>query len=309
MGAPPATIIVPRIETDVGRDVALCARLRSQVSVTSPILLRNNVQVSGRGTQPIVFAHGFGCDQMMWRFVAPAFEETHRVVRFDYVGAGRSDLSQYDPQRYATLQGYASDVLEVCDSLDLHDAIFVGHSVSAVIGLLAANRRPSRFARLILIGPSPFYLNDPPHYHGGFEQADLLGLLDMMEKNYTAWAGALAPMVVGNPDRPEHAAELESSFCATDPVIARRFAQATFLSDHRADVQEVRVPSLIMQCARDAIAPEAVGRWLAQHLPQATYHALRATGHCPHLTHPDETIAVMKAYLDAPAGVAELGLA
>lgn len=273
------------------------------------ILTRNNVRVSGRGTQPLLFAHGFGCDQAMWRFVAPAFEATHRVVLFDYVGAGKSDITAYSATRYGTLQGYASDVLEVCDALDLHDVLFVGHSVSATIGMLAATRRPSRFARLLQIGPSPSYLNDPPHYFGGFDRQDLTGLLDMMEKNYTGWAGALAPVITGNSDRPEYAQELEASFCATDPVIARRFAEATFLSDHRRDVADVPVPSLIMQCAQDAIAPVAVGRWLAQHLPQSTYHAMQATGHCPHLTHPEETIAVMRAYLDTPAGSPTLALA
>lgn len=272
------------------------------------ILSRNNVRVSGQGAQPLLFAHGFGCDQAMWRYVAPAFEATHRVILFDYVGAGKSDLGAYDETRYCTLQGYASDVLEVCDALDLQDVLFVGHSVSATVGMLAAARRPSRFERLLHIGPSPCYLNDPPHYHGGFDRPDLVGLLEMMEKNYTGWAGALAPVIVGNPDRPEYAQELESSFCATDPLIARRFAEATFLSDHRRDVAQVPVPSLIMQCAQDAIAPVAVGQWLAQHLPRSTYHAMKATGHCPHLTHPDETITVMRAYLDSPAGAPALAL-
>ncbi len=254
----------------------------------------------------MVFAHGFGCDQAMWRFVAPAFESTHKVVLFDYVGAGRSDVTAYDSTRYSSLQGYASDVLEILEALDLQQVIFVGHSVSAVIGMLAALRRPSRFARLVLVGPSPNYLNDPPQYFGGFEQQDIRGLLDMMEKNYTGWAGALAPTIVGNPERPEHAAELEASFCATDPAIARRFAEATFLSDHREDVIQVTVPSLIMQCAQDAIAPTAVGEWMARRVPHSTYHALSASGHCPHLTHPDETIRVIRAYLDGPAGMPSL---
>ena len=265
------------------------------------VFIRNNVRVSGHGDRSIVFAHGFGGDQAMWRFVAPAFEATHKVVLFDYVGAGRSDLRAYDPTRYGTLQGYASDVLEVIEALELHDVIFVGHSVSATVGMLASLRRPSRFSRLVHVGPSPSYLNDPPHYRGGFEPQDITGLLDMMEKNYTGWAGALAPVIAGNADRPEHAAELEASLRATDPAIARRFAEATFLSDHRRDVPQVSVPSLIMQCAQDAIAPESVGRWLAQHLPNSTYHAMEATGHCPHLTHPEETIRVIRAYLEAPA--------
>lgn len=270
------------------------------------VLSRNNVHVSGQGQEVIVFAHGFGCDQAMWRFVAPAFEATHRVVLFDYVGSGKSDLSAYDATRYSTLQGYASDVLEVCDALEHSHVVFVGHSVSATVGMLAATRRPAQFERLVLVGPSPCYINHPPQYHGGFERQDLDGLLEMMEKNYTAWAGSLAPVIVGNPEHPEYAAELEASFCATDPVIARRFAQATFLSDHRHDVPQVPVPSLIMQCAQDSIAPEPVGRWLAQELPQSTYHALAATGHCPQLTQPDETIDVIRRYLAAPAGMSAL---
>lgn len=265
-------------------------------------LTRNNVRVSGRGTQPMLFAHGFGCDQAMWRFVAPAFEETHRVVRLDYIGSGSSDISAYDHSRYGTLDGYASDILEVCAALDLSDVVFVGHSVSAMIGMLAAIREPQRFARLVLVGPSPCYLNHPPAYSGGFNEDDLRGLLDMMEKNYTGWAGALAPVIVANADRPELAQELEASFCAIDPVIAGHFARAMFLSDHRVDVPRVTTPSLIMQCAHDAIAPASVGQWLAQHLPNSTYHALQATGHCPHLTHPAETIEVLRRYLAAPPG-------
>lgn len=269
-------------------------------ALSMSVLSRNNVRVSGRGEQYMIFAHGFGCDQAMWRYVAPAFEDSHRVVRFDYVGAGQSDVTAYDATRYGTLQGYASDVLEVIEALAAQQVVFVGHSVSATVGMLAAIRRPSRFDRLIHVGPSPSYLNDPPHYHGGFAKEDLLGLLDMMEKNYSGWAGALAPVVTGNPDHPEFAAELEASFCANDPVIARAFAKATFLSDHRRDVVAVPVPSLIIQCAQDNIAPESVGRWLADHLPLSTYHALEATGHCPHLTHPDETIRAIRSYLDGP---------
>ncbi|GAB1344165.1 sigma factor SigB/phosphatase RsbP regulator RsbQ [Gemmatimonas sp.] len=240
----------------------------------------------------------------MWRYVAPAFEATHKVVLFDYVGAGGSDLRAYDATRYGTLQGYASDVLEVIEALELTNVILVGHSVSATVAMLASLRRPSRFSRLVLVGPSPCYLNDPPHYRGGVEPADLTALLDTMETNYTGWAGALAPVFVGNPDAPEHVAEIAASFCATDPAIARRFAEAMFLSDHRHDVPHVSVPSLIMQCAQDAIAPEAVGQWLARHLPHSTYQALEATGHCPHLTHPEETVRVIRAYLEAAVGTA-----
>jgi sigma-B regulation protein RsbQ len=195
--------------------------------MVSPVLSRNNVKVFGRGTQPMLFAHGFGCDQNMWRFVTPAFENDYRIVLFDYVGSGKSELASYDPERYATLDGYTEDVLDVCRALDLRDVIFVGHSVSGMIGLLAANRAPELFERLILIGPSPRYINDAPDYVGGFERTDIEGLLETMEKNYIGWANFLAPAIMKNPDRPELTAELEASFCSTDPVIARRPSSRT----------------------------------------------------------------------------------
>ncbi len=207
------------------------------------VLVRNNVKVTGRGTQPMLFAHGFGCDQNMWRFVTPAFEGDYRVVLFDYVGSGKSDLSEYSPDRYAGLEGYAQDVLDVCAALGLRDVIFVGHSVSGVVGMLAAIREPERFERLILVGPSPRYINEPPEYVGGFERSDITGLLDVMEKNYIGWANFLAPVVMKNPERPELARELEESFCSTDPKIARKFAEVTFFSDNRDDLSKVPVPS------------------------------------------------------------------
>jgi sigma-B regulation protein RsbQ len=263
------------------------------------VLGRNNVKVFGRGTQPMLFAHGFGCDQNMWRFVTPAFERDYRIVLFDYVGSGKSDLSAYDPARYATLDGYADDVLEVCRALDLRDVLFVGHSVSSMVGVLAANREPDRFSRLIMVGPSPRYINDGPDYVGGFERGDIEGLLETMEKNYIGWANFLAPAIMKNPDRPELSQELEASFCSTDPVIARRFAEATFFADNRADLSAVRVPSLIMQCSDDMIAPLAVGDYLNRALPGSTLVVLSATGHCPHMSHPDETIRVIQEYLAA----------
>jgi sigma-B regulation protein RsbQ len=265
------------------------------------VLTRNNVRVSGRGTRSMLFAHGFGCDQTMWRFVTPAFEQDYRIVLFDYVGSGRSDLGAYDAERYATLDGYAADVLDVIHALDLRDVIFVGHSVSGMVGVLAANREPERFERLVLVGPSPRYVNDPP-YVGGFERADLEGLLETMEKNYIGWANFLAPAIMQNADRPELGRELEASFCSTDPVIARRFAEATFFSDNRADVRDVRVPSLIMQCSDDIIAPAAVGEFLHREMPGSTLRQLRATGHCPHMSHPEETIAAIRDYLGHPVG-------
>jgi sigma-B regulation protein RsbQ len=263
-------------------------------------LHRNNVKIFGKGTQPMLFAHGFGCDQNMWRFVTPAFENDYRIVLFDYVGSGKSDLSAYDHERYSSLDGYAQDVLDICHAVDLRDIIFVGHSVSSMIGMLAANREPERFAKLVLIGPSPRYINDPPDYFGGFERADIVDLLETMEKNYIGWANFLAPAIMKNPDRPELTAELEASFCSTDPVMAKNFAQATFFADNRADLAAVRVPSLIMQCSDDMIAPEAVGEYVHRRLPGSVLARLRATGHCPHLSHPDETVAVMREYLELP---------
>jgi sigma-B regulation protein RsbQ len=268
------------------------------------VLARNNVKVSGRGTQPMLFAHGFGCDQNMWRFVAPAFENDYRVVLFDYVGSGRSDLGAYDAKRYSSLAGYAQDVLDVCHALDLHDVILVGHSVSSMIGVLAANREPERFAQLVLLGPSARYVNDAPDYVGGFERADLEGLIDMMDRNFIGWANFLAPVIMKNPDRPELEMELEESFCSTDPVIARRFAEATFFADNRADAARLRVPSLIVQAADDAIAPQSVGEYLRRVMPASTYRLLEVTGHCPHMSHPDETIAAIREYLGAVSRVA-----
>jgi len=266
--------------------------------MNTSVLTRNNVRVFGQGAQPMLFAHGFGCDQNMWRFVTPAFADDYKIILFDYVGSGKSDLAAYDPDRYSTLAGYTEDLLDVIHALDLRDVIFVGHSVSSMIGLLAANQEPERFARLIMVGPSPRYINDPP-YVGGFERKDIEGLLETMEKNYIGWANFLAPAIMKNPGRPELSRELEESFCSTDPVIARRFAQATFFSDNRADLPGARVPSLIMQCSDDLIAPFDVGEYLHRTLPDSTLRVLDATGHCPHMSHPEETIAVMREYLSA----------
>ncbi|HEX8696769.1 MAG TPA: alpha/beta hydrolase [Longimicrobium sp.] len=260
------------------------------------ILRRNNVKVSGRGTQPMLFAHGFGCDQNMWRFVAPAFEDDYRVVLFDYVGAGKSDVGAWDAGRYSTLGGYAQDVLDVVHALDLRDVVLVGHSVSSMVAVLAANREPERFDRLVLIGPSPRYVNDPP-YVGGFEPADIEGLLEMMDRNFIGWAGFLAPAIMKNPDRPELGEELTESFCSTDPVVARRFAEATFLADNRADLAHVTVPSLILQCTDDMVAPLEVGDYLHRELRGSTLKVMSATGHCPHMSHPEETIRLMQEYL------------
>jgi sigma-B regulation protein RsbQ len=246
----------------------------------------------------MLFAHGYGCDQNMWRFITPAFEQDYRVVLFDYVGSGKSDWSAYDPMRYGTLDGYVRDVLDVCAELDLRDVIFVGHSVSSMVGVLAANEEPERFASLILVGPSPRYINDVD-YVGGFERSDIEGLLDTMERNYLGWASFLTPVIMKNAERPELTKELEASFCSTDPEISRRFAEATFFADNRADLPKVKVPSLVMQCSDDAIAPLTVGEYTHRHLPGSILRVLEATGHCPHMSHPEETIQVIKEFLAA----------
>ncbi|WOD39505.1 alpha/beta hydrolase [Nodosilinea sp. E11] len=266
--------------------------------MATDILSRNHVRVFGQGRRSIVLAHGFGCDQNMWRFIVPAFEQDYRLILFDYVGSGQSDPQAYDPQRYSQLQGYAEDILEICAALSLEKAIFVGHSVSSMIGLLAAIAAPDRFERLVMIGPSPCYINDQD-YVGGFEQEDIDQLLDIMEKNYLGWAQFLAPVVMQNSDRPELSQELEASFCSTDPTMAMQFAKTTFYGDNRDDLAQMTVPSLILQCAEDAIAPAAVGHYLHQHLPHSTLALMTATGHCPQLSHPEETIRLIKTYLEA----------
>jgi sigma-B regulation protein RsbQ len=258
---------------------------------------RNAVTVTGRAHgQPIMFGHGYGCDQNMWRAVAPAFLDTHRVVLFDHVGAGRSDLGAYDDARYGTLDGYAEDILEIIHELDLWDVIFVGHSVSAIMGVLAAIREPDRFAKLILVGPSPRYINDGD-YVGGFDAIDLHAMLESLDSNYLGWSSATAPVIMGNPDRPELGDELTNSFCATDPAIARKFAHVTFMSDNRDDLGKVRTPTLILQCTDDVIAPLAVGAYVHENIPGSTLVVMNATGHCPNLSAPAETIAAIRSFL------------
>jgi sigma-B regulation protein RsbQ len=261
------------------------------------VIRRNNVKVTGRPDgRPMIFAHGFGCDQHMWRFVAPAFEDDHRVVLFDHVGAGGSDVAAYDPERYGSLEGYAADVLEICDALDLSDAVFVGHSVSTIIGVLAAARAPERIGRLVLIGPSPRYIDDQG-YTGGFAREDIEELLESLDSNFLGWSSAMAPAIMGNPDRPELGAELTESFCRMEPEIASRFARVTFLSDNRADLPAVRVPTLVLQCSDDAIAPRAVGEYVHREIPDSTFVQLAATGHCPNLSAPQETIEAIRAFV------------
>jgi sigma-B regulation protein RsbQ len=258
---------------------------------------RNNVALSGpAGGQPMMFAHGFGCDQNMWRHVAPAFADEYRIVLFDHVGAGHSDLSAYDRHRYATLNGYADDILEICRDLELHDVIFVGHSVSAMMGVLAAAREPERFAKLVLVGPSPRYIDDVD-YVGGFSREDIDGLLEQLDSNYLGWSQALAPTIMGRPDRPELGEELTNSFCRADPEIAKHFARVTFLSDNRDDLERVTTPALVLQCSDDVIAPTAVGEYVHNRLSNSTLVFMNATGHCPNLSAPDETIAAIREFL------------
>lgn len=258
---------------------------------------RNNVRVVGApGGRPMLFAHGFGCDQSMWRLVWPRFAQDHRVVLFDHVGHGGSDRESFDPARYASLDGYASDVLEICAELDLQDVVFVGHSVSAMIGALAAIREPERFARLIMVGPSPRYLDDEG-YVGGFARADIDELLGSLDSNFLGWSAAMAPVIMGNDDQPQLGEELTESFCATDPEIAKHFARVTFLSDNRADLAAVRAPTLILQCSSDVIAPLAVGEFVHREIPDSELVLLAATGHCPNLSAPEETADAIRSYL------------
>ena len=261
------------------------------------VLARNNVQVHGKADgQPMLFAHGFGCDQNMWRFVWPEFAAEHRIVLFDHVGSGGSDLAAYDAGRYGSLDGYAEDVLEICRELDLRDVVFVGHSVSAMMGVLAAVREPQRFARLVLVGPSPRYIDDE-EYRGGFTREDIEGLLESLDSNYLGWSSAMAPVIMGNSDRPELGEELTNSFCRTDPEIARQFARVTFMSDNRADLPKLQVPALVLQCTDDAIAPVEVGEYVSRTVPRGELVLLEASGHCPNLSAPAETVAAIKAFL------------
>jgi sigma-B regulation protein RsbQ len=258
---------------------------------------RNHVRVSGLPEgRPVVFAHGFGCDQNMWRFVAPDFEVDHRVVLFDHVGAGGSDLSAYDPEKYGSLSGYASDLVEICRELGRTDVVLVAHSVSAMIGVLAVARAPELFAALVMVGPNPRYVDDDD-YRGGFSRADIVALLDSLDSNHLGWSTTMAPVIMGNPDRPDLSAELTNSFCRTDPRVARQFARVTFLSDNRADLAAVRIPTLVLQCSADVIAPDVVGEYVHRQIPGSVLTRLRATGHCPHLSAPEETTAAIRAFL------------
>jgi len=263
----------------------------------SDALGRNNVRVLGNATgRPMVFVHGFGCSQEMWRFLTPAFEDDHRLVLYDLVGAGGSDLSAYDRGRYDSLHAHADDLVGILRALDLADAVVVAHSVGAVIAALAAAREPTRVGALVLVGPSPRYLNDGD-YVGGFEREDIDGLLDALDANYLGWSSVMAPLIMGNAERPELGEELAASFCRVDPAIAAHFARVTFLSDNRRDLAAVTTPTLVVQCSDDVIAPASVGAFVRDAMPDSTLVVLAATGHCPHLSAPDELAAAVRAYL------------
>ena len=266
-------------------------------SFRNKIIKRNNVHVFGEGEIPILFAHGFGCDQNMWRFITPDFEQNFRIILFDYVGSGNSDISAYRSNRYNSLDGYVQDVLDIIEALDLNDVIFVGHSVSSIIGALASIKKPHCFKSLLMIGPSPFYLNEPPEYHGGFEPEVINELLDLMKKNYIGWANVMASQIMQNEDAPELNRELEESFCSTDPVIVHEFAKVTFFSDNRDDLPLIKVPTLIIQCEDDSIAPKNVGKYMQSNINRSTYKSIPVNGHCPHLTHPEKVIPVIDNYL------------
>ncbi|MFE4054249.1 alpha/beta fold hydrolase [Streptomyces sp. YIM B13518] len=260
---------------------------------------RNNIRVTGRTSgRTVVLVHGFGCDQNMWRLVEPALAQDFRVVLFDYVGAGRSDLSAWQEERYSSLEGYARDVVEVCEELDLRDAVVVGHSVSAMAGVLARAAAPDRIGSLVMVCPSPCYI-DEDGYRGGFSAEDIDELLESLESNYLGWSATMAPVIMGNPDRPELGEELANSFCATDPDIARVFARTTFLSDSRKDLAGVTVPTLILECEQDVIAPPEVGAYVHAAIPGSELVTLNATGHCPQLSAPEATATAIRAFVSA----------
>ena len=257
---------------------------------------RNHVKVIGRGDKTLMFAHGYGCDQSMWRAVTPSFEDKYKIVLFDYVGAGLSDAAAFNRTRYSTLRGYAQDVLEIIDELDVAPVTFVGHSVSSMVGALASIESPSSFENIVMIGPSPCYINDEP-YMGGFNRADIDDLLQLLDSNHMGWSAMMAPVIMGNPDRPELAGELEASFCRTNPIFAQHFARVTFLSDNRSDLPKVTTRTLILQCDEDAIAPAAVGRYVHEAVPGSELVIMNAKGHCPHLSSPGEVTEAIERFL------------
>ena len=260
------------------------------------LIARNNITIHGDGNKSMLFVHGYGCDQNMWRFITPQFKKDYKIILIDLVGSGKSDENAYDFDKYSSLEGYADDIVEICDALDLKNLTYVGHSVSAMIGVLANLKKPTIFEKLIMIGPSPRYINDQDYY-GGFSQDDIDELIETLESNYLGWSSAMAPAIMGNADKPELAEELEQSFCQTNPEIAKHFAKATFLGDNRSDLNKLTTETLILQCNSDIIASIEVGQYVHKHVSNSEFVLLDATGHCPHLSAPKQTIEAMKSYL------------
>ncbi len=260
------------------------------------LIARNNITIHGDGNKSMLLVHGYGCDQNMWRFITPQFKDDYQIILIDLVGSGKSDENAYDYDKYSSLEGYADDIVEICDALEVKDVSFVGHSVSAMIGVLAALKNPAIFKKLIMIGPSPRYINDDD-YFGGFSQKDIDELLETLDSNYLGWSSTMAPVIMGNADRPELAEELEHSFCQSNPAIAKHFAKVTFLGDNRSDLDKLTIETLILQCSSDAIASIDVGQYVHNHISNSKFVVLDATGHCPHLSAPNQTIEAMKRYL------------
>ena len=259
---------------------------------------KHNAQILGKGEKTMLFVHGYGCDQNMWRFITPAFETSYKIVLIDLVGSGQSDLNAYDFDKYNTLQAHADDLLDLIEELCLKDVVLVGHSVSAIIGALASIQNPAAFDCTIMIGPSPRYISDHS-YNGGFSKESIDELVEALDSNYLGWSSAITPVIMGNPERPALAQELKNSFCRNNPEIAKHFARVTFLGDNRADLEKITVPSLILQCSSDVIAPLHVGIYVQQHIKESQLTQLKAKGHCPHLSEPEETIQSMKNFLSA----------
>jgi len=266
--------------------------------ISNHVLNRNSVKIIGNGPTTLMLAHGFGCDQNMWRFIIPSLEQKYRIVLFDYVGSGSSDISQYNKERYSSLEGYAKDIIEICDALKLSDVIFIGHSVSSIIGAIASIQIANIFSKMIMICPSPCFLNLPPDYLGGFEKQDLQELLNLMDKNYIGWADYLAPLIIGDTNSSELTGELSGSFCSTDPVVAKNFAKATFLSDYRHILKEIKQPTLIFQSKNDSLASPAIGEFINENITNSELEVIEADGHCLHMTHPEQITTSIFKYLD-----------
>ncbi|MBB6453124.1 sigma-B regulation protein RsbQ [Salirhabdus euzebyi] len=262
------------------------------------VLTRNNVTVKGEGEQPIIFASGFGFDQTVWSSVSNSFEQDFQIIQYDYVGFGDSDIAAYDQAKYSTLSGYVSDLLEIFDELKINNAIFVGHSIGSMIGILASTKRPELFSKLVLIGPSPYFLNEPPTYYGGFDKDDLDHLIDMMEKNYLEWVSNIAPTITNDPNRLDVTMDIEDRFYANNPTITRQFAEVIFFGDNRPFLPKVTVPSLIIQCSNDVFVPDSVAEYMKVNLPNATITYSNSIGHCPHLSHPEKTVKLIKEYIN-----------